>query len=351
MEIFSADLLFFVPLVISIAVSFAQQAPNYQELVEEVETLKEEVSVLQGELKKVENVEKLKLLAERDDAKVKLINVEFGKFERKLRDFNHGWLMAWNLFFLAVLAFIVAGIAVLAALSWLQFQSSVDQKVADEVEKSVNGFKEAVSEVNILAEKIRILNKEHAARVVKDTMHAALSDADSHPEEIKALLEEALLDVLRDGTSDKGIKIRILKILVHRGSTQVVSPTFELLNSTLDSHQDKELRSDTIISLHELINLLGYTPTEETYKGLIKFLDRLVLREDTKLTDFLLAATGYSFAKVGQELNKEDWMSLLKTSFSRLDNEPETIRGILDHLPDEMPSVDIFKEYLLELLE
>ena len=54
-------------------------------------------------------------------------------------------------------------------------------------------------------------------------------------------------------------------------------------------------------------------------------------------------------------MNKGDWVSLLKTSISHLGNEPETIKGILnrlpDELPDEMPSIDDLEEYLLELLE
>lgn len=351
MEIFSAGLLFFVLLVISIAVSFAQQDPSYHKLVAEVETLKKEVSVLQNELQTVENVEKMKLLAERDDAKVRLINVEFGKLERELRDFNHKWLMTWLVILLGILGIFLAFSGLVGRGAWSHLKSKINQEIANEVEKSLNGFKEAVDEVKILKDKIRILDTEHAARVVGNTMPYPLRVADSHSEEIRDLSEEALLDVLRDGTSDKGIKIRALEILTYKVSTQLVSPTLELLNSILDLHQDKELGFYTINYLRELIILLGYTPTEETYKGLIKFLDRLVLREYTKPTDLLLATTGYSFAKVGQELNKEDWISLLKTSFSRLYNEPETMKGILHHLPDEIPNVDDFKDHLLELLE
>ena len=41
----------------------------------------------------------------------------------------------------------------------------------------------------------------------------------------------------------------------------------------------------------------------------------------------------------------------MKPSFYHLGDEPETIKGILNRLSDEMPDVDDFENYLLELLE
>lgn len=256
-----------------------------------------------------------------------------------------------ELFFLAALAVFFALLALVGRSLRLQFESKTDQKIADEVEKSLNGFKEAVSEVNILADKIRVLDKEHAADVIERSMHYPLSVADFYPEEIRALSEESILDVLRDGTRNLHIRIRSLEILTHRESPRLISPAFELLNSTVDSHRDKEMSVYTAGDLRNVIDILGATPTQETYEGLTKFLNRLVLREDTERTDFLLAATASSLARVGHELNKKNWISLLKSYFSRLDNEPETMKGILHHLPNEMPCIDNFKDHLLELLE
>lgn len=99
MKIFIVGLLFLASLVMSVPVSLAQQTPSYQKLVEEMEVLKKQVSGLQSQLQTVENVEKMKLSAELADAQAKLINAEFGRLERELRDFNHEWLMAWNYFF------------------------------------------------------------------------------------------------------------------------------------------------------------------------------------------------------------------------------------------------------------
>ena len=354
MKVFIASLLFLAFLVMSVSVSFAQQDPSYQKLVQDVEALKEQVSTLQNQLQTVENIEKMELAAKLADAEAKLtdanakfINAEFGRFERELRDSNDNWLRTWSHWFLAIIGSLVL---ILGGAFWHWLKSKSDQKIADEVEKSLNGFKEAVSEVNILEEKIRVLDKEHAVGVVERFKSYPLHTA--YPEEIKALSEETLLDVLCDRTRDIGIKVRILDILTHRESTRLVSPTLDLLNSILDSHQDKELGWYTEAQLRNLVNLLGYTPTQETYEGLIKFLDRLVLRENTEFRDILLlTTTTSSFAKIGHELNKEDWISLLKSDFSRLGNEVETMKRILHHLPNERHSVDNFKDYLLELLE
>ena len=295
--------------------SFAQQDPSYQKLVHEMEVLKEQVSTLQNQLQTVENVEKMELAAKLTDAEAKLtdanakfINAEFGRFERELRDSNDNWLRTWSHWFLAIIGSLVL---ILGGAFWHWLKSKADQKIADEVEKSLNGFKEAVSEVNILADKIRVLDKEHAAGVVERFINYSLHIEDTYPEEIKPLSEESLLDVLRDGTRNLRIKIRTLEILTRRKSTRLVSPTLELLNATLDSYQDKELGSYTAGHLRGLVNLLGYTPTQETYEGLTKFLDRLVLRKDTVLKGFVLSAAASSFARVGHELNKRDWISLL----------------------------------------
>ena len=105
---------------------------------------------------------------------------------------------------------------------WNNFKSTIDLLIADEVGKRANRFEEAVSEVdvlknkikesigqvNILEEKIRVLDKEPAAGVVGHFIHHPLSVEDSYPDGLNALSEEALLDVLRDGTRELRIKVR-----------------------------------------------------------------------------------------------------------------------------------------------
>ena len=65
---------------------------------------------------------------------------------------------------------------------------------------------------------------------------------------------------------------------------------------------------------------------------------------------YLLAETASSFAWVSLKLDKKDWISVLKTSFSRLENEPEMIKATLPYL-DKTVSIHDLEDYLLELLE
>ena len=341
------SLLFLALSGIRVPASFAQQDQNYQKLAQEMEVLKTQLSAVQSQLQTVENVEKIKLLAELADVKAKLVNTEFGKLERDLRDSNDGWLMKWNGFYIGVLA--VIGVAL-----WF----SVKSLIADRVEKSLSGFKEALAQADTLKNefqevenKIRVLNKEHAAKVVESFMHYPLDDADSYPEQVKELSDEVLLDVLGDEIQDLYTRIRTLEILTRRGSTRSISPALKFLNSTLDSHQDKELDLYTADHLKTFVYFLGWIPAQETYEGLTTFLNRLLFRENKEFKALLLAATATSIVWCSCELNKKDWLSLLNTSISQLVNEPETIKGILHHLPDQMPRLGNFEDYLLDLLE
>ena len=135
MKVFIVSLLFSASFVTSVSVTFAQQDPSYQKLVQEIEALKEQFLTLQSQLQTVENVEKMKLSAELADAKAKLINAEFGRFERELRDSNDGWLKTWILIFLAFIS--AVGITILSVM-WNNFKSTIDLLIADEVGKRAN---------------------------------------------------------------------------------------------------------------------------------------------------------------------------------------------------------------------
>ena len=157
--------------------SFAQQNPAAQKPNLELEILKNRISELESKLQTVENVEKMELAAKLADANTRLANVEFGKFERELRDTNDEWLRTWSTWFLTIIAIIVTFFCAVGAGIWARFKSKMDQLIADRVEKSLNGFKEAVDQVNvlknelkeavgqvnILRDQIRVLEKEHAA--------------------------------------------------------------------------------------------------------------------------------------------------------------------------------------------
>ena len=159
-------LLLAVLLGITALLSFAQQNQNTQKPNPEIEALKSRISVLENKLQTIENVEKMELeaklldaQAKLADANAKLINAEFGKFERELRDSNDGWLRNWSLLILAILS--VFGVFI-----WSQFKSKADQLIADEVEKSLNEFKEAVAQLDEIKNQLKVLQKEHAVSVL-----------------------------------------------------------------------------------------------------------------------------------------------------------------------------------------
>ena len=350
--------------------SFAQQNQSSQKSNLEIETLKKRISELENKLQTVENVEKMELTAKLTDANAKLANAEFNKFERELRNSNDKWLRDWGVFFLAILA--VVGFAFWYALKSL---------IADGIEKRLDGFKAAVAEVgtlknqlseamgqvNILQDQIRILEKEHAVSVLAHSVHLFYhSETDS--EQINPIPDRALLDLLADKTRDLSFRYKAMEILVVRESTTVVSPGLELLNSVVSSDFDWKDGWLAEYRLSSLVNFLGHIHTPEVYKGLKNILDRLLSTEDQMLKRVLLAKTTFSLARVSGELNTKDSMSRLKMAIPALEvesdenqdliallqhfdkfNEPEGIKEILrNRLTDRMPDVEA---RCLELLE
>ena len=343
--------------------SFAQQNQSTQKPDPEVETLKKRILELENKLQTVENIEKMELAAKLAEAQAKLRNAEFGKFERELRDSNRKWLTGWILFFLAILA------AVGRAL-WLQFKSKTDQLIEDEVEKSLDGFKEAMNQVdtlnnelkkasaqaNILQDQIRILEKEHAASMLRNFIYYR---PEHYPEQIKFLPEQALLDVFSDETRHRELTGKAAEVLANRKSTRLISPALKYLNSIIDSDFDWEQNFETQYYMGDLANFLGYIGTPEAYEGLKKFLERL-LTENPEDKGKVLTPTAFSLADVSNKLNKGDSVSILKKAipflkdasyedqalknlaeyFDRF-NEPEGIKEILTHrAADRMPEVE-----------
>ena len=152
MKVFITCLLFLTLLGISAYVSFAQQDQSYQKLVQEVEDLKTQVSEFKIQLQTVENVEKMELAAKLADANTKLMNAEFGKFERELGVSNANWLRNWILFFLSFIS--AVGIAILTIV-WNHFKSTIDSLIVGEVGKRISRFEKAVNEIDILKDQIK----------------------------------------------------------------------------------------------------------------------------------------------------------------------------------------------------
>ena len=368
--------------IIGITFSFAQQNQNTQKSDPEVEVLKKRISELESKLQTVESVEKMELAAKLADAQAKLANAEFGKLERELRDSNQKWLIGWIVFFLTVLA-------VVGTPLWLLLKSGVnriitnlksnaDQLIADSVEKSLNGFKEAVEQVdtlkiqlkealeqvNILQSQIGVLEKEHAASMLGNFMHYRPED---YPEQIKVLPEQAVLDVFSDETRHLELRGKAAEVLTYKQSPRLVSPALKFLNSVVDSDFDWEQNFVTQYYIGNLASSLGYISTPEAYEGLKKFLERL-LTEHPEDKGLVLTPTAFSLVYVSSELNKRDFMSILKKAipFFRVSSEdvhglknlaeyfdrfkdPDGIKDILTNgLTDMMPDAE---NQCLELLQ
>ena len=346
---------------IMLPLSFAQQNQTTPVSDPEVEILKERILELQNQLQTVKNEELeivAKLLdaqAKLADANAKLANVEFGKFERELRDSNDEWLWTWIQRFVGTISVFVL---IIGGAFWFWVKSLI----ADRVEKSLPGFKDAMDQVDLLKNQLRILRKEHAVSVLESFINVYYDS--SYPQSIEALHDETLLQVFSDEECRPPIRDKAVEVLDARKSPQLVSLALKFLNSGVDSDFNQETFTDTTRLAHRLIYFLGGICTDEVYQGLEKFLNRL-LNESLKHKDLFLTKTVFSLANVSVQLNIKDSTPILKSAVSHLQdpdhnlsvlaeyfdkfNEPESIKEILTNgLTDEMPDVET---QCLELLQ
>ncbi|RKU19791.1 hypothetical protein C6500_09705 [Candidatus Poribacteria bacterium] len=339
---------------------FAQQHQSTQKSNPEIETLEKQILILQNQLQTVEN-EKLEVVAKLLDAQAKLAdsnaklaNVEFGKFERGLRDSNNKWLWSWTAFFGGIFA--VIGIAL-----WFFLKSLI----ADRVEKSLPGFKDAMDQVDILENQLRVLEKEHAASVLENFINVYYDQ--SYPQSIEALHNEVLLQVFGDEKYRLPIKEKAIEVLATRKSPQLVSPVLEFLNLIVDSNFDWQTSIDGERLPFRFLSFVGQIHIDAAHRGLKKFLNRL-LTENPKHKHLFLAWTAFYLAEVDVELELKDSISLIKRVILNLEdpqqvpqvlsrlaeyfntfNEPEGIKEILTNgLTDQMPDVET---ECLELLQ
>ena len=340
----------------------AQQSQNTQKSNPEVEALEKRISELEEQLQTVENLEKIDLqakLAEANaklaDANTKLINTEFGTFKNELRIDNEERLRGWSHWFFSILVAIVA-ISGAAIVFWLK------SLIADRVEKNLNGFKDAVQQVEVMKNELKVLKKAHAASVLEGFNYFSPSERD-HPEQIKVLSEEDLLQVFDDEKYDLQPRYKAAAVLTSRKSSRLVPRMLKLLNSVFDSDLDVNFPTESL--LRGFVDLLGEIYTPEACQGLKKFLDRL-LTEDSKHKDLFLRWTVLSFTRISIELNIRDSVSIVREAMSHFEtpghkdlselieyfnrfNEPAAIKEILtQHVTDGMPEVE---NRCLELLQ
>ena len=335
-----------------------QQNRNSQRLDSQIDAFEKRISVLEIQPQLLEDVEKVELATKLADANSKVINTEFGKFERELRDSNDKWLFAWTTFFGGIIVVILSIIGVAA---WF----SVKSLIADRVEKNLNEFKDAVDQLNEIKNQLKVLQVGHAVSVLEHFIHVLPGEESDYRKQIASIPEEALLQVLGDETRYMQLRLRAADVLADRKSPLLVDPLLGLMHSIADAsdHDDYDISNWD----HELIKPLRQIHTPASYQGLKKFLNRL-LTEDSRYKRWLLTPTVFTLTEVSIALNKSDSVSILRRSIADLEvpvyrdddlmnlveyfdkfNGIEGIKEILKHnLTNGMPDIEI---RCLELLQ
>ena len=293
------SIVFFLLMVlfgITISESIAQQNQIVPKTVTEVEKLKIQLKTLENE--------KIGLETKLAEANARLINTDVEKLKGDLRKSNNDWLRSWNNWFIGIVSVIavIIGAALLLVLKTL---------IERAIEKRLDGFKESVDKVSILEDQIKILEKEHAASMLEDFVGGTLTVLDWHPERIKALSEEALLEVFSDKTRDLTIRFTAIEVLAARKSPLLVAPVLNFLNSVVDSDADRKTFSKPNRYSSLFLSRLSEIHNEDTYQGLKKFLNRL-MKENPKNKDLFLSWTVFSLTEVSIELETRDSVKMLK---------------------------------------
>ena len=349
----------------------AEQKQTPQQLGQEIEILKTQISEIKSQLQTVENIDKMELLKNYADVQLKLAdsnaklaNVDIANLRRDLKDYNDEWLGKWGDRFVTLTLGII-GIAVTlllgvggVSLHWLK--TKTHKLVSDKVDKSLNGFKKTTGQVDMLKNQLQMLEKEHVAFVLNDFAHHLLQNENRHPESIKALREEALLVVLGDDRASVMLRCKTAVVLATRKSSRLLSPLLGFLNGVVDT--DVEIGYETEQSLRSCVSILANIHTNETYQGLSGFLNRL-LAGNLRLREVFLTWTVFALADVGVQLNMTNSAKMLKGAITHLNlrgeregpivlatlfdkaNAPENLREILI-IHGESLAPDVVDKYL-----
>ena len=351
----------------------AQQNQNAQKSDAEIEAFEKRVSELEKQLQTVENIEKLDLQAKLAEANAKLANAEFGKFERELRDSSNGWLRGWSSWFLGVIGVCVAILIGVGAVFWFWLRSTANKWIADTVEKNLNGFKTAVKAQDVIKNQLGMLEKQYVASVLADVIDYDILDERHHPQPIKALREETLLQVFNDDKTYFPMHIfKAAEVLAARKSQSVISPLLDRLNLAANSDINPPFDRFNITptpNWPDAVQFLEHMQTPEAYEGLKEFLNHLLTEELTG-ANWFVGKTVSSLVQVGFKLNMRDSVSILRMAIPNLNeshiereslcelamyfdifNEPAGIKEILIHVTSKSSGMEDVEEGCLELLQ
>ena len=263
---------------------------------------------------------------------------------------------------------LLAFLSVVGVGIWSWLKNRTNQLIEVEVEKNLHGFKKAVSEQDLIKNQLRGLEKAYGASILLENVNHFLGEDHLHPEQIKALREETLLQLFGDERYYPELRYKAAEVLVARKSPRLVSPALKFLNSVVDS--DSDIDFETERHLHSYVNCLGHIHTQDTYQGLRELLNRL-LTENPKCKDLFLTETVYSLAWVSIKLNIGDSVPILRMAIPHLQvrqqehqaiknlarqfdifNEPVGIKEILiNHVMGESSGMEDVENWCLELLQ
>ena len=349
MQKFIACLLLVASLGIISPLLSAQQNQTAQKSDAEIEALKKRVSEIEKQLQSVDNVEKMDLQAKLAEANTKLINAEFGKFERGLKDSNDERMGNWVIILLAFLSVVGVGV-------WSWLKNRTNQLIETEVGKNIKGFKEAVKAQDVIKNQLGMLEKQSVASVLEGVIDYDLLDKNHHPGHIKALREEALLQVFDDNETYYPILIyKAAEVLAARKSPRLICPLLYRLNLAADSDIDVRYFINVpplarLPKWHDAVKFLEYMHTPEAYEGLNRFLNYL-LTDNPKSKNWFLREAVSSLVQVGIKLNMGDSVPILKRALLDIDNPGHEVLSKLVEYFDRFNEPAEIKEILINYLD
>ena len=151
------------------------------------------------------------------------------------------------------------------------------------------------------------------------------------------------MDVFGDKKYHLGVRHKAAELLAQKSaqkSPPIVVPLFDLLNSAIEPNSD-------IISkigkgpLRNSIEILSGIENLEVYDRLTKYLNRLLLLENTELKDSFLTWTVFSLTYIGIALDTDSSISLMKEAIPYF----EIRRDVTQNIEDLARYFDTFEEH------
>ena len=145
-----------------------------------------------------------------------------------MRESNNDWLRAWSIWFLTIIGIFAAILLGVSYVFWYWLRTRADQLIENEVEKRIDGFKDAVNQVEYLTDELEKLQKQHAVFMIETFLRFSV-DRSYNREKLLTLPDQTLIDVFCDENNILSVKHIAAAILVDRENDQFVSTCLQLI--------------------------------------------------------------------------------------------------------------------------